>query len=81
MAAGGFQRASGGGGRAGAVADVIRHTGPDVVLGLGDFQYEYGTPAALQSGFDQNFRTLKPLFRPTAGPTHDVVGASDTDGG
>jgi hypothetical protein len=81
MAAGDFQGSRGVGGRAGAVADVIRGAGPDIVLGLGDFQYQYGSLAALRAGFDMNFGTLKPLFRPTAGPTHDVSGASDTNGG
>jgi Cellulase (glycosyl hydrolase family 5) len=81
MAAGDFQGGSGAGGRPGAVADVIRSAAPDIVLGLGDFQYQYGSLAALRAGFDQNFGTLKPLFRPTAGPTHDVSGASDTNGG
>jgi Cellulase (glycosyl hydrolase family 5)/Calcineurin-like phosphoesterase len=81
MAAGDFQGHSGAGGRAGDVAAVMRAAEPDVVLGLGDYQYQYGTLAALQGGFDRNFGALKPRFRPTAGPTHDVAGASDSNGG
>jgi Cellulase (glycosyl hydrolase family 5) len=81
MAAGDFQGSSGAGGTPGAVAEVIRNAAPDIILGLGDFQYQYGSLASLQAGFDQNFGTLKSLFRPTAGPTHDVSGASDTNGG
>jgi Cellulase (glycosyl hydrolase family 5) len=81
MAAGDFQGHRGAGGRAGDVAAVVRAADPDVVLGLGDYQYQYGTLAALQAGFDRNFGDLKPRFRPTAGPTHDVADASDTNGG
>jgi len=85
MAAGDFQGGSGAGGNAGAVASLMSQQNPSVILGLGDFQYDYGSQSALLAGFDRNFgprpNGLWPRIRPTAGPTHDVNSASDTRGG
>jgi hypothetical protein len=82
MAAGDFNPSGVVGGNPGAVASAMRNENPAVVLGLGDFQYSYGSLAAILAAFDQNFGPkaggLWPLVRPTAGPTHDVSSGTDT---
>lgn len=66
------------GGNPGATAQLAASMHPQVILGLGDFQYQYGSLSALNAGFDKNWGSLKSLIRPTPGPTHDVTGgASD----
>jgi len=54
------------GGNPGATAKLAASMNPQVILGLGDFQYTYGSLSALN----------KSLIRPTPGPTHDVTGGS-----
>lgn len=59
-----------------ATARLAASMSPQVILGLGDFQYTYGSLSALKGGFDRNWGFLKGLIRPTPGPTHDVTGGS-----
>jgi hypothetical protein len=77
MAAGDFQGSRGAGGRAGAVADVIRSAGPDIVLGLGDFQYETGTLAAYAASYDLSWGKFDAITYPTPGNMHDQYGGQD----
>lgn len=64
------------GGNPAATAKLAASMNPQVILGLGDFQYTYGSLSALNGGFDRNWGSLKSLIRPTPGPTHDVTGGS-----
>jgi hypothetical protein len=76
MAAGDFD----GGSQAGATARVMAAQHPAVILGLGDYQYEYGFASAFRSGFAREMKShgvrLRKI-RPVAGPTHDVRGPWD----
>jgi hypothetical protein len=77
MAAGDFNNGS----AAGATARVIAGQHPQLVLGLGDYQYTYGDPASFSSGFAQTMTSnglALNLFRPVAGPSHDVSSATDS---
>lgn len=54
---------------------------PRFVLGLGDYQYEYGSSSAFASGFQpQMVNNGVPLakIKPVAGPTHDVTSGADS---
>jgi hypothetical protein len=75
MAAGDFNGSS----QAGATARVMAAQHPVVILGLGDFQYEYGSHSAFVSGFRRQMTAhhVFSLFRPVAGPSHDVDSAGD----
>jgi len=58
--------------RSGKVAASIAGANPDAVLHLGDFQYRYGTCAALVSSFDPTgWGNLMPKVIGTAGWVHD----------
>ncbi|MBA2384167.1 MAG: hypothetical protein H0V68_05835 [Actinobacteria bacterium] len=83
MAAADFTACQGSGctsGNSKAVRDVIAAANPEIVLGLGDFQYE--NIDTISNGFDLLYGAkpngLWPLFRTTAGPTHDVSSCTDT---
>ena len=66
-----------------AVRDVVKSQEPTVILGLGDYQYKYGSRAELLDGFDKIWGPkpggLFPLIKPTAGPTHDITSCSESD--
>ena len=64
----------------GRVAASITAARPDLVFGLGDFQYTVGTCAALLGGFDRLWGGLLPRMFHIAGPTHDWTGATDEQG-
>ncbi len=76
VAAGDF----GGSSQAGATARVMAAQHPAVILGLGDFEYEYDFPGLFRTGFAKEMRShgvLLRRIRPVAGPTHDVRGPWD----
>jgi hypothetical protein len=64
----------------GRVAASITTARPDLVFGLGDFQYTVGTCAALLGGFDHLWGGLLPRMFHIAGPTHDWTGATHEEG-
>ncbi len=64
----------------GRVAASITAARPDLVFGLGDFQYTVGTCAALLGGFDRLWGGLLPRMLHIAGPTHDWTGATNEQG-
>ena len=64
----------------GRVAASITAARPDLVFGLGDFQYTVGTCAALLGGFDRLWGGLLPRMLHIAGPTHDWTGATQEQG-
>jgi chitodextrinase len=83
MAAGDYTACQGSGcssGNSKAVHDVIAAQNPSVILGLGDFQYD--NIDYIINGFDILYGpkpgAMWSLFRPTAGPTHDVSSCTDT---
>ncbi len=61
------------------VKEVMAAEQPDLILGLGDFQYQYID--TIYDGFDLIFGPkpggLWGRIRPTAGPTHDLDGCDD----
>lgn len=62
------------------IRDVMVARDPDAILGLGDFQYQYVD--RIWDGFDLIFGPkpdrLWAKIYPTAGPTHDVKGCTDS---
>jgi chitodextrinase len=62
-----------------AVRNMTASFSPEVILGLGDFQYD--NISSVLSGFDPIWGPKPngwyPKFRPTAGPTHDVTSCTD----
>ena len=75
VAAGDFN----GGSQAGATARVMAAQHPAVILGLGDYQYDYGSHGSFVSGFERQMilHRVFARFRPVAGPSHDVDSARD----
>lgn len=59
--------------------DTANLLGPaDLVLALGDIQYECGGLAAFQASFDLSWGAFKSRIRPTLG-NHELLGAGGTD--
>ncbi len=56
-------------------AALVHDIAPTVVLGLGDFQYEDGTPAKYRESYDISWGAFKEITYPTAGGSHDSYGS------
>jgi hypothetical protein len=61
-------------------ARLTRRLKPDLVLGLGDFQYDRGTPEALRH-YDRAWGRFKRITYPTFGNSHDCYGEPDGECG
>ena len=64
----------------GKVASSILAAGPELVFGLGDYQYPRGTCTALVQQFDTLWGKVVPLMFHIAGPNHDWNGPGDEEG-
>jgi hypothetical protein len=54
-----------------ATKELASAFGPDVILGLGDYQYSSGTEEQYTEGFDRDWGALVPKMYPVLAPTHD----------
>src|SRR6476659_5668914 len=61
------------------VASSIIAATPELVFGLGDYQYPRGTCTALAQQYDRLWGKVVPLMFHIAGPNHDWNGASDEE--
>jgi acid phosphatase type 7 len=64
----------------GKVASSILAANPELVFGLGDFQYPKGTCSALVEDYDKVWGKVVPLMFHIAGPNHDWNSTSDEEG-
>jgi hypothetical protein len=64
----------------GEVASSILAAGPELVFGLGDFQYPKGTCSALVEDYDKVWGKVVPLMYHIAGPNHDWNSTRDEEG-
>ena len=62
------------------VASSILAAKPELVFGLGDYQYPKGTCTALVEQYDKLWGKVVPLMFHIAGPNHDWNGPSDEEG-
>lgn len=56
----------------------IGNAKPNIILGLGDYQYTSGSCSAYLSGFDKVWGSLVSIMYTTAGPTHDWDATNST---
>lgn len=63
---------------AGKNAVSIGNAKPNIILGLGDYQYTSGSCSAYLSGFDKIWGNLVSIMYVTAGPTHDWDATNST---
>ena len=63
----------------GKVASSILAAGPDLVFGLGDYQYPKGTCRTLVKQYDTLWGEVVPLMFHIAGPNHDWNGPDDEE--
>ncbi|MDQ3779124.1 MAG: DNRLRE domain-containing protein [Chloroflexota bacterium] len=61
----------------GRTADLVEQINPDLVLGLGDMQYEAGTLAAYEASYDPSWGRFKEKTLVVAGGSHDFYGGGD----
>ena len=57
--------------------DVIRQINPDVVVGLGDYQYDYGTLDSFAKYYEPFWGSFKAKTRAINGGSHDFYGGGD----
>ena len=50
---------------------------PDLVLGLGDFQYQKGSPRAFNNSYDRSWGRFLPRTYPINGTSHDLYGTGE----
>ena len=62
------------------MASSILAAGPELVFGLGDYQYPKGTCSALVEDYDKVWGKVVPLMFHIAGPNHDWNSTSDEEG-
>ena len=62
------------------VASSILAARPELVFGLGDYQYPKGTCTALVDAYDKVWGKVVPLMFHIAGPNHDWNSTSDEEG-
>jgi hypothetical protein len=54
-----------------ATKNLASAFGPDLILGLGDYQYSSGTPSEFANGFDKDWGALVHKLYPVLAPNHD----------